>query len=359
MLSRVLMPVPERQWREPSEAQSKDQFGNQNCTRFRLTARLNDGFVRWRGWFDSRDDADAFLFALAMQIIDGTPVPVEMWRLPSPWWHPDIGEGLTYDFATLTFLTSPTGSNQTFTSPADWGNSQNTVETLGGGGQGPSTGNITASGGGGGEYRTLGALGANFTFAAPGITTATYQIGAVNGGQSWWNASTFGASTLGSNGGSAGTTSAGASASGGAGGTGGVGGTGNAGGRGGNVSGNTHSSASGGGGAGGGIGAGNNGADITNPGGNTSGNGGTGDAGSGGAGGVGAGTGGGLGTEWDGTHGSGGGGAGNSGGGSGSGGNYGGGGGSNTGLGGVGTGSSGIIVLTYTPFKRGAFIAFF
>lgn len=373
---RVLIPVPSRQWREPSQAQPRDQLGNQNCTRFRLTARLNDGFARWRGWFDSRDDADAFLFALALNIIDGTPVPVEMWRLPSPWWHPDIGPWVSYDFATVVILTTGAGSNQTWTSAVDWYIANNSVEIIAGGGSGacehvtgPSPQSLT--GGGGGEYRKT----TNFLVAAPGTTTVTYQCGkggaavtsagAVGnvGGETWWNGTTYAGATLGAVNGGGGTMTHSSTGPGGSAGTGGTGGTGNAGGAGGACSGTSGLAATGGGGAGGPNGAGNNG------GGNAAGNGatagGSGDVGSGGGGGAATGAAGGNGIEWT-SAGSGGGGGGaySANGPGGAGGNYGAGGGgflssTSSGLGGSGVGIQGLVVLSYTPFKRGAFFAFF
>lgn len=365
---RILLPVPKAEWRTPSRAQPKDCFGNENRTRFRLRARLHDGHVVWRGWFDDRDDADAFLTAIALGTLHQQP---DLWRLPTPQWYPDLGERLSYDFATVTFLTSPTGSNQTYTSPSDWNNSNNNIQTLGSGGSGgvvvTTSGGKHVTGGGGGAWNKT----TNLSFATPGTTTATYRIatGATaassttfsvgnDGGDSWFNGTTLAASSVGSKGGLAGGAAAG-SVSGGAGGTGlsGIGSSSNNGGRGGNLTGASGSGASGGGGAAGSTGAGNAGADSTS----TSTvytNGGSGDAGSGGSSGTGSATvptSGGDGTEWDGSHGSGGGG-----GGSGlsstpgNGGNYGAGGGAmrlGSGTATSGAGIQGIIVVTYTPLS--------
>ena len=57
--------IPDWQWRTSSQAQPKDEFGNENKTRFHISARLNDGHLVWRGWFDDRYEADAFLYAIA------------------------------------------------------------------------------------------------------------------------------------------------------------------------------------------------------------------------------------------------------------------------------------------------------
>ena len=106
--TRILMPVHDREWREPSLAQPKDQFGNQNQTRFILTARLSDGFVKWRGYFESRDDADAFLYSL---VCGNLHYEKALWKLPTPHWSPCIDEGVVYDQLLVeVFLTTPTGS---------------------------------------------------------------------------------------------------------------------------------------------------------------------------------------------------------------------------------------------------------
>jgi hypothetical protein len=380
--ARILLPVHDREWRESSQAQPKDQFGNQNCTRFRITGRLSDGFVRWRGWFDSRDDADAFFFSL---VSGSLQYERELWRLPTPAWHPDFGDWLTYDFATVTFLTSPTGSNQTYTSPSDWGNSNNSIVTLGAGASGGTAlqgASAYAAGGGGGACNKI----TNFTFATPGTTTATYQIGTGgaasanstglsnttgnNGGDSWFGGTTLGGSSVGSKGGSGGNSTRGTGTPNvtGAGGVAasGVGTALGNGGAGGLINGSGMSSQSATGG-GGGAGESGDGAAST---GFSSGTtrqasaGGQGNNGTGGAGGAGvtdaaASYAGGNGTEWDASHGSGGGGGGkatnsttnpNAG----SGGQYGAGGGgiASSVSGGTftsGAGTQGIIVVTYTP----------
>lgn len=356
----ILRPVPKREWRQPSQRQTT--FGIENVTRFSITARLDDGHIVWRGWFDDRDDADAFLWAMATGSLHYQP---ELWRLPTPWWHPDLGEGLTYDFLTNVFLTASPGSNQTFTSPSDWINASNSVETIGGGASGgvavDNTGTKSSTGGGGGAWNKI----TNFSFAAPGTTTATYQCGVgpagvfngtngvgsdgVNGGDTWFNATTLAGSSVGSKGGVKGTR-ANATVAGGAGGVGasGVGTSNNNGGRGGTET-APGLGVTGGGGAAGSSAAGGNGGDGNNPGGDqTIGGQGNGILGGlGGSGSVGA-----DGTEWDATHGSGGGGGGLFSVGTGyAGGLYGGGGGgvnANTATGGTGgSGRQGIVRLSY------------
>lgn len=346
----ILPVVPKMQWRTPSLAQPKDVFGNENQTRFRIRGRTNDGYVRWVGWFDDRDDADAFLWALVNGKLRQER---SLWDFPTPAWRPDLWPGLAYEFATVVFLTTTTGSNQTYTSPVDWNNASNTIELLAGGGGGNNSNGFNGTGGGGGEYGKT----TNFTFATPGTTTATYQLGAggggaSNGGNTWFNGTTQGGATLGAIHGNAGAAGSGPR-SGGSGGTGGVGTTHFAGGRGGNLTG-SGAAASGGGGAAGSTGAGNQGVDSSSSTIGIATAGGSGDAGSGGAGGT-AGNVGGNGTEWDASHGSGGGGGGTTSGGGKAGGNYGGGGsGSQTSSAG-GAGIQGIIVVTYTPKKSYGF----
>lgn len=377
--ARILMPVRASEWREPSRAMPKDEFGNPGVrTRFRLTARTHDGKVMWRGWFDDRNDADAFLFAL---VSGSLRYERELWRMPTPEWHPGISIDYVYEFVTQTFLTSPTGSNQTYTSPSDWNNASNEIQTVGAGGSGAAatTGvdNLrNVSGGGGGAWNKI----VNFSFASPGTTTATYRTGtggtAVSdsngvggttgipgntGGDTWFNGTTLAGSSVGSKGGNGGTGTSSATLSGAAGGVGtsGVGTSSANGGAAGSLTtmaSNTQN-ASGGGGAGGPNGAGNAGTSATS-GTDVTTNGGSGDAGSGGSAGSAPGGAGGNGTEWSASYGSGGGGAGNRaiGGSSstaGSGGNYGGGGGGASGRGAgtqtSGAGIGGIIYIEYTP----------
>jgi hypothetical protein len=190
---KVFMPVPQAQWRAPSVSLPKDCFSNDGVrTRFRVRTRLSDGFVRWTGWFEDRDDFDAFAWAIATGSLNQQP---DLWRLPTPQWHPDIGEDFTFDFATQTLLTSTPGSLLTYTSPSDWNNGNNSVECIGGGGSGAGAAANHATGGGAGAYSGI----TNFVFAAPGTTTASYQIGTggsavttaaggVAGTQTWFNA---------------------------------------------------------------------------------------------------------------------------------------------------------------------------
>ncbi len=353
---------------------SKSQWINEGIkTYFRLRARLNDGHICWTGWYEDRDDADAVLFAITTGSIKSEP---QLWDLSTPHWYPGLGEIESYDFATVTFITSPTGSNQTYNVPSDWNNSNNSIECLGAGGSGAAlrhglTGIRYASGGGGGGYGVY----TNLTLTAGG--TATYQIGtggtAVTstvqgtgisgnaGGDTWFNGTTYSGASVGGVGGSNGNWSITTSVNGGTGG-GGKGTSSNSGGRGGDITGTGgFRCMTGGGGAAGGSGAGGNGVDISATAAAAS-AGGTGDNGAGGAGGAGVfngatGNNGGNGTEWSASYGSGGGGGGVSASNqgatvAGSGGTYGGGG----GAGGCisfnatsGAGTNGIIVITYEP----------
>lgn len=176
--AKILMPVPDREWREPSQAQFKDEFGNAGIrTSFRLLACLHDGYIVWTGWFTDRADADAFMFAL---VSGALRYERDIWRLPTPEWHPGVSTELIYRLDTQTILTT-TGSNQTYTSPADWTNASNTIECIGGAGSGGCfLGTGHATGGGGGAYSKI----SNFSFATPGTTTATYRVGSGGNGVS-------------------------------------------------------------------------------------------------------------------------------------------------------------------------------
>jgi len=274
------------------------------------------------------------------------------------------------------FLTV-TGSNQTWTSPSDWNNSNNTIEAIGAGGSGggrAKSSSEVATGGGGGAYSLI----SNFVIADPGTTQATYRIGAgsagvsttgvaqgVAGEDTWFNNSTFPGSgtnntycaAKGGSGGAAGAQPQ----NGGAGGadTAGWGETRRSGGSGGNVSHN--SNATGGGGTAGNSSTGGNGINSSTDSSATDGGQANGSGAAGGAANTnGSGNAGGAGTEYT-TEGSGGGGGG---------GRvsantsiYGGNGGSRGGGGGGavnfrpngapravgGSGADGIIVITYTP----------
>lgn len=300
-----------------------------------------------------------------------------------------LGEDQVWFWPVLSqsFLASPTGSNQTHTSDATWNNSNNSIETIGAGASGGALARQVgkATGGGAGAYAKI----TNFSFATPGTTTATYQIGTGgtsvtansatpvngnNGGNTWFNNTVFATgatnaqcAAAGGNAGSAST--AAAILNGGTGGSTGFGTTINAGGRGGNYTGVTNvRCATGGGGAAGPTSTGNAGVDTATS--LTATNGGSADNGGTGAGIAGtsstangaiAGAGG-NGTEFDATpHGCGGGGGAHTASststpsGGGAGGNYGGGGGagsnqqSSASVETSGAGGPGLIVLTWTP----------
>lgn len=259
--TKFLMPVPNTQWREPSLAQPKDCFGRANRTMFSIEARTHDNVMLWRGWFDSREDFDAFLWAIATgSLLQERP----LWDLPRPMF-PGLPLDLVYKFYDWDFYTSPTGSNQTWNRPNDWNANDNVIYMLGGGGSGgisQGTGAV-AQGGGGAAY----AYTSNFNAAS-----ATYQIGGgaaargpamasqsgYNGGSSWFNSTTYPGSTLGARYGGLGGTYG--SPSGANGGTVGAG-SGYAGGRSGTTS--NSQNASGGGGAGGPNAAGGNSPNVS------------------------------------------------------------------------------------------------
>lgn len=222
------------------------------------------------------------------------------------------------------FLTT-TGAG-TWTVPEDWNNLNNTIEVIGGG----ATADMRWQNVGGGAYSSI----ANKSLT-PGASVS-YSVGIAgptarsDGGDTWFGNSVYASSYVAAKGGNKNT--AGGAA---------VDGIGTV-----KYSGGAGSYNGGGGGAAGPYGNGNTSA-------NNSYLGGSGGAGYGGAGGSSWGGTGGDGTEWDSTHGSGGGGAQAPGGIEvGYAGKYGGGGGH--GVNGFGTGAQGIIVITYTPVAPGS-----
>jgi hypothetical protein len=340
---------------------------------WRLTARSYDGTIRWRGWFSDREDADAFLFSMACGSLR---FESELWILPTPRWHPFIDEDVTYELVTFNSVTSTSGSNQSYSVPADFNAANNTIQCIGGGGGGGAAAGTNGGGGG-------GPGGAWASISNAGLTpsgTATFFLGTAASGGSAPNTTASGGAGANTwmriDGGSTApaSTAQGVLAEGGGqggvatgvvgtgiGGTGGrtansIGASKNAGGSGGNGVAASGPAGGGGGGAGGPNGAGNTGLAGSSNGAT----GGSGDAGSGGSAGTGSSgglTAGGAGTEIDAVHstGSGGGGGGRSGttGTAAAGGNYGAGGGGsgcpagNTAVGGSAT--SGLIVVSYTP----------
>jgi len=357
--TKFLMSVPKKEWMPSSQAIPKDQFGN-DCVRirFRVRARLNDGFVKWTGWFDDRNDMDAFLWAIAKGTLKHEKY---LWDLCLPNWNPDIGENLSYDFLTVNYLTGPPGSSLAYSRPVDWNSTNNVAYAIGGGGGGrrQATSGVAGAGGAGGGACS-GTANINL------VSSVTYQVGTAGiggttaatsgtaGGDTWFNAPVaspaFASANPAAKGGSGSTNATGA-----AGGvdTSGIGSARFSGGTGGNGQG-TNGAGGGGGGAAGQNAAGGNG---TN---GASGNGGNGGAGNGGIGGGGAGATpdggtGGAGTNFGSPYGSGGGAGG---GGSattagGVGGTYGGGGGggrtTSTGSAAGGNGTQGFIYIHYEP----------
>lgn len=154
--------------------------------------------------------------------------------------------------STTVFLTTPTGSNGSWTVPANWNSSNNTIHAIGAGGGGHDG---SDGGGGGGAYSSVSNLsltpGANVTYRIAASSAA-----ATTGGDTFFNRTSGStntcsdASSVCAKGGAGATSSAGAtggaSAS-------GIGTTKNAGGKGGNATGTN-------GGGGGGGAAGPNGA---------------------------------------------------------------------------------------------------
>lgn len=365
----MLPPQRTAEWRTPSQAQWKNAFGNENRTRFSITARLHDGHVAWRGRFDDREDCNAFLWALAR---DELIRDRELWDLPTPAWHPDIGYGapVQYAIVTVALIVSGTSWNVPLDCNGITGLTGEFIDTIGAGGSGGagnSSGAITGGGGGAWSRITSLALTPSSVISlqvgvggASRVVSGASFIAGIAGTATYFNGTSLAGSSVGAAPGGGGPvygiqqnspgTAGGAAAS-------GVGALKNNGGRSGNIS-NFSSSGTGGGGAAGPNGVGNPGGDTAST---TPTAGGAGDAGLGGSGGAAStanpatATAGGAGTEY-GTHGSGGGGGGAANTGAvatgGGGGSYGGGGGGClSGAAGAtsGAGGQGLIVVAYTP----------
>lgn len=221
---RVLLPIPKKQWRTPSQAQQKNSLGHENQTRFRIRALTHDGASRWVGWFDDRDDADAFLWAVASGSL---PYERELWDLPvETWmpgygygnvgWRPDLGDGLLYDFVTVVFVVS--GSSWSVPSDCSGvsGQSGEFIDTIGAGGSGGArrAGSPPVSGGGGGACSRVtsgvsltpnGSVTISIASSVAGITQSVSGATAGNvGPDTWFNGANLAASSVGAKGGGAG-----------------------------------------------------------------------------------------------------------------------------------------------------------
>lgn len=301
---------------------------------YMVRGRLHDGYIKWRGRFEDREDADAFLYAVVTGNLIHEP---ELWKLPVPEWNPDLGTDLVYECITYNIITTGT----TWTVPVDWTNGSNAIEGIGAGG-----GSSNAGGAGMGVSGAGGAYAKEVNQTYTASNSITVQVGIVTNSttvtDTFVKNNSNSANVMLADGAALSTAGTAANSTGSTKYSGGAGGS--------NVASALYGGAGGGGAAGPGGAGGNGSAGSTSAGGA----GGTGGGGSGGSGGAGSttngskGSNGSAGTEWS-SAGSGGGG----GGGLGfpascaTAGNYGGGGGGNAG-GGTGTeGTKGVIVISY------------
>jgi hypothetical protein len=157
--SKVLMPVQSGEWRTPSQAQPKNSLGHENQTRFCVTARIDDGHIVWRGWFDDRDDFDQFLWTM---VSGNLPQDHVTQRLPAPRWNPDLQEfPVKYEYHIYQFLTTAFPTTAGWTVPSDCagvsGQSGEFIDAIGAGGKGGvATSSIT--GGSGGAWARITSL---------------------------------------------------------------------------------------------------------------------------------------------------------------------------------------------------------
>ena len=201
--ARILTPL---RWQSPS--QRSTTYGHENVTRWRITARINDGHIVWSSWYDDRGDADAVLESIISGRIR-TERP--LWGLGSVPWHDGVPSTAVYQIHSMTFLCSYPGQPQTWTvpddwlnplyapprytedglyawsgspafltsgtsstSPANWNSANNFIETIGGGASGANgqSGNLPGAGGGAGGY----AKATNVTLTPS--TSIAYVVGA-------------------------------------------------------------------------------------------------------------------------------------------------------------------------------------
>lgn len=164
--------VPRSEWREPSLSMPRDMFGNPEWSvLFNVSAWL-DGCEVWKGWFESRDDADAFLWAAVTRTLH---IQRSLCHIPNPIWSPGWykDEDIVWQYATTNYFTSGTST----TIPSDWNSASNTITAIGGGANGADgtfdgkTGYAGVGGGGGACSRVT-----NQSYTAS--ASRTRQIGA-------------------------------------------------------------------------------------------------------------------------------------------------------------------------------------
>lgn len=266
-----------------SEAQTKNILGHENQIRFCVTARLDDGHIAWRGWFDDQDDFDTFLWSMARGTLKQDRY---VQRLCTPEWRPELLEfPLSWEWHTYLFIVSlvypgvnpyPVPSNCRGVS----GKSGEFIDCVGGGGSGGGRHQLFGAsrglGGGGGAWSRVTVLelipNANVTVnlgsAAAGVLSTGSGVTGNAGSDTWFNGANLAASSVGAKGGSGGPVGTGTTLSGGTGGdsASGTGTTKNSGGDGGDVTVTSGADSTGGGAAGGMNGVGGNGVDNANTG---------------------------------------------------------------------------------------------
>ncbi len=175
-----------------------NQSQNINTRVYFISLVNRDGVVKWRGFFKDRDAAERFRRC----VYDGY-IPDYVRNVPVPVYVPGVtdGEDVRPILAVTDIITADPGSDEEYTVPVDWNDSNNTVEVIAGGsngGTGAGHGSaVSAGGGGGGAY----SLGNNLTLSG----TADYRVAAGNGGDGWFDGTSIGAATVSAEGGSAAT----------------------------------------------------------------------------------------------------------------------------------------------------------
>lgn len=230
---KILPITPKIEWMPSSIHKPSDQFGNETLEVLqRLVAKTHDGKTIWTGWFYDRDDADAFLESMAKGLINQEKA---LWDLPKPS-YPGLDLNISYYFATVTFLTGTSATDQTWTIASDWNSADNSVEVIASGGSGGARRGASSatlagrgSGAGGGGY----SITTNITLTPGGSATYRLSDGGVGvspgvavssngnlGANAWFNGTSLTVASVSARGGAAGRGgSGGSSTSGGSGGS--------------------------------------------------------------------------------------------------------------------------------------------
>ena len=215
--AKFLLPIPDRVWREPSQAEQKNWLGHTPVVfSFQAQARRH-GRLLWEGHFRDRQDFDEFCWAAA---VGSLRYDRYIQRLPHPELDPNLfgDEEITLHFLTTSIITSGTS----WPVPPDCsgvsGKTGEFIDTIGAGGSGAACGqNGPANGGCGGAWsRNTGATSpvvltpsgsATIQIGTGGAAVSAASAAAASGNagtNTWFNGASLAAASVGALGGSGG-----------------------------------------------------------------------------------------------------------------------------------------------------------